>query len=254
MHARPILVALATLTLTSATQAVSLLNTGFEAPDYHTGNLAGQNGWDATGLFPEDIVSANVQTAIVKSGSQAVSLSGSGTGAGGFAYNVTPFAPTTDKLITIDFDMNWGTAGSTRSYLYGVQAYDTDLNLIASVGVAQILGIYSGVVFDPNGLPVSIPNASVTPGDWHHFQLVLNYDTQSYHAMMDTFASGEMPFETSGITNYGEADLFRDAGLGNANDTAFYDNVSVQTGNLVPEPATLGMVGGVVVTALRRKR
>jgi hypothetical protein len=238
--------------LCATLQAVPLLSTGFEAPEYVPGDLVGQNGWDAIGFFEDDIVNVNVQTAVVRSGAQAVSLSGSGEGAGAFAYNVTPYTPAADKLITIDFDMQWGTSGNTRSYLYGVQAYDTELNQIGSVGVAQAFGVYNAVVFDADGTAITIPGAVVTAGEWNHFQLLLDYESQTYRALVDGFASPAIPFQTAGIVDFGETDLFRDAGLGNANDTAYFDNLSTVT-SVVPEPASIGIGGGLASLLLRRR-
>ncbi len=253
MQRRSILtIAIASLAIAGVVQATPLINTGFESPDYVTGNLVGQQGWDAVGLFEDDVVTVNVQNAVVKTGSQAVSLTGSGQAAGAFAYKLTPYVPTTEKIITIDYDMLWGDSGATKSFLYGVQTYDTDLNLIGSVGVSQLFGFYNAVVFDGEGTPISIPGAVVTPGTWNHFQLVLDYDSQTYQASMNGFASATMPFQTAGIVDYGEADLFRDAGLGNANDTAYFDNLS-SISSAIPEPASLGMLGGLAVLLLRRR-
>jgi hypothetical protein len=244
-------VAVAALAVNAA-HAVPILATGFEAPEYLPGDLVGQNGWDAVGLFPDDLVTVNVQSSVVRSGSQAVSLSGSGEGAGAFAYKLTPHIPTPNTRIVVDFDMQWGTSGTTKSYLYGVQTYDTDLNLVGSIGVANVFGVYNAVVFDDEGTPLAIPGAIVTPGQWHHFQLVLDYDNQSYQGVMDGIASPIIPFQTLGVQNYGEADLFRDAGLGNANDTAYFDNLNIME-SVVPEPASLAGLIGLSAVAGRRR-
>lgn len=242
----------ASLALVASTKATTLINTGFESPDYAAGNLVGQQGWDAAGFFEDDVVNVMVQNSVVKTGSQAVSLTGSGQGAGAFAYKLTPFLPVMEQQITIDFDMQWGTGGSVKSALYGVQTYDTDLNLVGSVGVSQLFGFYNAVVFDDQGSPIAIPGAVVNPGEWHHFQLVLDYASQSYHASMDGFTSATIPFQSLDVTDYGEADLFRDAGLGNANDTAYFDNLS-SISSIVPEPASLGMLGGLAAILMRRR-
>lgn len=253
MHARSIaLLALSSLVLSGAAHAVPLFNSGFEAPEYVLGDLVGQNGWDAIGYFEDDVVLANVQNSVVKSGTQAVSLSGIGEGAGAYAYNITPYVPAAGEAVTLGFDMLWGTSGNSRSYLYGLQAYDTELNLIGSVGVSHVLGFYNAVVFDSEGAPIAIPGAVVQPGEWHRFELVLDYDTQTYRASMDGFLSAPMAFQTADIVDYGESDLFRDAGIVNSNDTGYFDNLSV-VASVVPEPASLGMIGGLAVTLLRRR-
>lgn len=245
--------AAAALAIAGAAQAGTLINTGFESPDYTLGNLVGQNGWDAVSLFDDHTVTARVQSSVVKTGTQAVSLTGTGEGSASFAYNMTPYIPATDKIVTIAFDMNWGESGFSRSFVYGLQAYDTDLNLAGSVGVTQLFGFYNAAIFDEEGTPVPIPGATILPGEWHHFKLVLDYESQTYHASVDGFLSATIPFQTEGLTNYGEADLYRDAGLGNANDTGYFDNLSITTGSIVPEPATLGLLGGLGVTLLRRR-
>lgn len=252
MLARSILIALSAVSFTAVASATPIFSTDFEAPDYVLGDIVGQQGWDAIGFFEDDVVTANVQNSVVRNGSQAISLTGSGQGAGAFVYKTTPHEPRDETRITVDFDMQWGTGGSAKSFLYGLQTYDTNLDLVGSVGVSQFFGIYNAVVFDGDGNPVAIDGASITPGQWHHFQLVLDYQTQSYQAFVDGIGSPIMPFQTAGVTTYGEADFFRDAGLVDANDTAFFDSLSVNA-SVVPEPALLSSLAGLGLIARRRR-
>jgi hypothetical protein len=251
MLVRSTIVALSVLACSTFASAVPIYSTGFEAPEYSLGDLVGQNGWDAIGLAEEDLVAVNVQDAIVRTGSQAISLTGAGEGAGAYVYKTTPHVPLNETRIVVQYDMLWGANGTSKSSFYGVQAYDSEINLIGSVGVSQLFGFYNAVVFGPDDNAVTIPGAVVQPGQWHHFELVLDYETQSFHASMDGIPSPIMPFQSSGILDYGEVDFFRNAGASNSNDTAYFDNLNVNA-VVVPEPASLAGVAGLA--CIRRRR
>jgi hypothetical protein len=120
----------AALALAAAAQTVHY-STGFEAPTYVPGTLAGstlwngQDGWVATGDSGNDpdFAKIAVQSALVNSGTQAVSIDATGQPCG-YAHirrhvfiNVTPAEP----LLDIAFDLRIASAATTPSE-WGIQS------------------------------------------------------------------------------------------------------------------------------------
>lgn len=242
----------------SISRAATVYSTGFENPPFTTGNLAGQDAWDRfdEGTATPSIV---VQTGTVKTGSQAVGFTNTEAQAGSsFAFrDFTTINPVSDgtPLVTINWDMNVGTGGST-AHTWAVEAFDdaTSLNLVAGAGLGKDTGGNTHIGgTDPTGTSFLDLGPGPTLNAWHNYTLTLDYGLNLYAIDVDGTRRAYGTLAAGNAGTFGEIDLVsntRDL------DSAFFDNLSITTGTgTVPEPASLGLLGiaGVMLMGRRRK-
>src|SRR5690349_18416495 len=102
-HMRPqlkslLLIAVFVLTVAASNAATLFDSSGFEAPIYSLGVLNGQNGWTSVGSSTEGVV----QSSVVSSGLQAVSVSGTTTA---WQYPSLEYTPSAGEVVRISFDV-----------------------------------------------------------------------------------------------------------------------------------------------------
>jgi PEP-CTERM motif-containing protein len=235
----------------SSAQAATLYTTGFEAPTFTTGPIAGQDGWTQ---FGTPAAAAQVESAFAKTGSQAVEVIP--------ALATTPVTGQTGPVKTV------GTAATIVQ-----QSADIFLASSSSQSEWQFATLGPGLVKFAGGFDVFADNsihlitAGFTPAGtwardvWDHVDLTLNYSTQKFDLAINgvTVASGVKfcgdngPCAGANVAAY--SDGFFDAfGGPNKNDIGYLDNYSVST---VPEPSTWAMMilgfAGVGFVAYHRR-
>lgn len=242
---------LALLAVTPARATMLFNSQGFEAPAYTLGNLTGQNGWAFQGTGP-----ATVQTAVVKSGTQAVSLSGTATT---WHWPSVGYTPTAGEFIRVSSDIRRGSSVETaKNFGYFLDVYDNAAGArIGRVGIANNAGALVGIA--------TTKNASGTVGNyilqsgmqwdtWYGFQMDLNFGSQTFNLSIDGALVGSgLPFLVA-ASDFGDADLQLSYTTG-ATDAGYYDNYKVEA---VPEPQAWAMSGvvlvGVAGYVIRRRR
>ena len=214
--------------------------TGYEPPAYSVGALTGQDGWSADGT-----PLGQVQTGTVKSGTQAVVFDAGLVPGGqylafrGVAYNSVG---NPEQLVHLRHSMFVESTGSTNW---------NPISAESTAGfIGQVIWFWDNTVF--LGLADSIVgNVPVAPGQWHVFDLFLDYENQSQRAFVDNVFVGMGPFASPAT------DLevwFGINGTGGSN-RAFFDDLSVTTA-VIPAPGALllGIIGVGCVSRLRRHR
>ena len=236
---------------------------GFEPPRFTTASpaLAGQ---DTLGPWLKDagIATAVVQSATVQSGSQAVRYDRPASAAGDTRYGVlrplTPTAPLT--LLRVSWDMNVTQTNAPNvnfGPFFGVEGYDAFNNVPKLVGSLGVDASTGEVLIQESGSGAFIVTGDVVPfGQWNHFTLEMNYATRTYQAYVNGTAAGDPePFVDPGITAFTDAPISTLAAEGGAGlsapGTAFYDNYTIE---IVPEPATVAIIGLASLGMLRRRR
>ena len=215
--------------------AQEFYSTGFEPADFALGQVDGQDGWFGA---------AKVQIGVVESGIQALHIDGSVEG--GFAGRGMDSAVGSD-LFRLQADYRrTGKAGQSGIFLYG----DTGF-------IAQLAETTSGFILgntDSNTAP------QVFKADtWHHLIIELDFLEDTLTGFVDgqqlgTIAINTLP-EPTRILGFQLYFL----GLGQAQQSIYFDNFSFSTSTIpaVPETSTMLMLPGLgcllVLGAWRRR-
>jgi len=225
---------------------------GFEAPRFVAGSpLEGQDPqgpWLKSGTG----ATATVQTATVFTGSQAVRVDRT---SGDTRWSVLRAAPVANQAI-IDWDMNvtQSTHAGDFGPFFGVEAYDALDNpplLAGSAGVDAKTGdvLYQAAttgIFTETG-------TKATFGQWNHFRLLLDYSTDRYSVFFNgTAVASNIGFVDPGVDDFTDAPISALAAAVEPpieTGTAYFDNYT-----LIPEPASLGLMGAVAVVGLLGRR
>ena len=209
-----------------------LYSTGFEAPTFTIGPIAGQDGWS---VFGPGV--STVENFDADSGSQALFVDGStATQSGPFHEDTT-----TASEVELMGDIFLASSSTQTEWQFGA----------LGAGLSQFLG----------GIDINADNSVflLTGGDtplaltwtrdtWHSVGFLFNIATQTYSVDIDgtQFASGvafcgdNNPCLGANVAAYGDG-LFDSFGGGNA--LGLLDNFSVSTVDSTPEPASLVLMG-----------
>src|SRR3954462_1023902 len=181
--------ALALISAGVASAATIYDSAGFELPRFVAGYLNGQDPlqgpWQSTGSTASTAV---VQTAVKQAGLQAVQLNRAAIASGDVRYAVQKPLVNPTGAVAVDWDMN-----VTRSSLpatsfgpfMGVEGYDALDNGGAGPLLAGSLGVdaTTGEVLyqqTGTGFLLAVPGFTVGFGQWNHYKLLLDYNTNTY--------------------------------------------------------------------------
>jgi hypothetical protein len=226
-----------------------VLDAGFEPPGYSTtggtlanGVLQGQSGWlwDGTAAGQTGHSIATVQTAVVKSGSQAVSVSKLPNSDRHWAMPKSGLP--SQRFVAIDWDMRVSQAPDSPQYgpFFGVDSKDR------TSGQARVLGTLgveasTGLVFYQESQTGFFGDTGVAvPFDqWNHFRIVLDFITDSYRGFVngvnvvttgfvdDTVQTELNTFSDADITAVATGSDAISQGL---TSTAYFDNFVIRDG------------------------
>jgi len=235
----------------SAAQAGTIYATGFEAPTFTPGPIAGQGGWQTFSNSGQPNL-AQVESGVAQSGAQALVVDGAAGAQTGSYYTLNLPSP---GKVDMSGDIMITTAGSAASWQF------------AAIGPG-LVGFVGGIDIDGSGNVAAISGAFPSLGalsfdNWHHVDLLLDFTSQTYGVKLDGVAVGSglafcgsnagctgAPVNTLGV---GIFDTFGGAAP-TAPHPGYLDNFSVAS---VPEPATWAlMIGGfgLAGASLRRRR
>jgi hypothetical protein len=263
---RALLAALLGCAVVAPSRAAILFDSnGFESPTYSTGNLVGQNGWDRVDSESPSVpnVPITVQNSVVASGSQAVQITSNSAGPGLFTYAIQPIslasvATSGTPEIKVQWDMRVNSSLSPAG-VWGVQVYDNSGGggpypyAFAGVGPVGVATNELLKVSAPDG-DTAVAMPPVPSFDtFHTYVLDMNFQQGLYSLSVDGDLRTIGALNISGTNgNLGEVDFFT---FNRGSDTAFFDNLIVTSGTgLVPEPASLGLIGVAGAMLLGRRR
>ncbi|MBB6050568.1 PEP-CTERM sorting domain-containing protein [Armatimonas rosea] len=277
---------LATLVALSATlaQAQTIFSTGFEAPGYsatatstvfnpYTGGTFTTSpgaihnaGWETLFTpgtnaqqavnYPNALNASQIQTATVRTGSQALRSDGAVAQQTIFGTATGIGVSTSTGILDLSFDM-LVTAPSAQTGQWGLSVFDQGLREIAS------LGFYGGFLVGGSGATtygLASPTA-VGYNNWANYGLRVNFSAKTMSILLNgtpisTLQNLPLRNDINFTARTGYLGLGGQAPLGAAYTTtperAFFDNVTAST---APEPGTLALLslGGTLVV-LRRRR
>ncbi|MGA8712992.1 MAG: PEPxxWA-CTERM sorting domain-containing protein [Roseiarcus sp.] len=223
----------------SSAQAGVIYATGFEPPTFTTGLIAGQDGWSE---YPSPSAAAQVESAFVYAGSQAVDvIPALAAGQDGPYKAVSTAAPIVVQSAEIYI------ASSTTQSEWQFAALGAGLTGFA--GGIDILA-NNQIELIAAGLPII--GTTWTRDAWINVALTLDYATQTFDVTLngvtigsnEPFCGDNGPCLGANVPAYADGffDSFGPAtngGITGVNDIGFMDNYSVSTP--VPEPATWAM-------------
>jgi hypothetical protein len=241
----------AVLFAASAAQATVIYRTGFEAPEYTTGALAGQNGWKVFGTG----AAVTVDSAAPISGGQSAKVTGSLVAGQTGPWHTDP---SLIPQVTLSADILLTSASGQRAWQF------------AALGPG-LIGFAGGVNFSSGGgifaiTASSSPNSlgSFSRDQVHRVDLLLDYAAQTFGVRVDgsTLASGlafcGANFSCPGTVLPSYTNLLFDTFGTGGNDVGYLDNILVQSTPFgVPEPTSwaLMILGfGLAGSAVRRRR
>jgi hypothetical protein len=241
-------VAAAALPAGSAGAATLFDSQGFEAPAYSLGNLNGQNGWttDGSGL-------ATVQNSVVKSGAQAVAVSGNVTD---WHYPFLGYAPSPGEIVRVSSDIQRGSsAAPAKNFGFFLDAYTSSIVRFARAGLGvsggspALLATYTG----GSGVATYIVESGLAWDTWYNIQMDFDFTAKTYDLYLDGALKGDnLPFVSSTAADLGDVDLQQSYTTG-ATDVGYFDNYVVMT--VIPEPTSASLLLlGVAGLMLHRRR
>jgi hypothetical protein len=227
------------LSLAPALRA-DIFSTGFEPPTYTTGQLAGQDG--RTGS-----TTAVVENTTVFAGSQAVAYDSTGVATQDLATHALTYNSVGNPYQTVVFDVE---------FMEGATGTSPDWDALAAVGnagfIAQLTVANGDASFGPDVLGITTGSVPITAGVWNDYQLVLNFQTDTATAYVDSTFIGVGAFATPS-TSLSNLDLGINSLTGGVDTaTGYFDNLTVTT----PEPSALILLLTTLlaVTFVARKR
>jgi hypothetical protein len=268
----PLLAAVAVLPLTQASAATIVDGQGFESPAFTTtfdgdGKLEGQTPatFNGTWLRTKGIASstANVQTTVVDTGSQAVVVNRAANSDDRWGVLVQGYPA--ERYVCIDWRMRvQQTTGPANTFgpFFGVEAYDDDAAVIGLLGSLGVDATTGDVLYQDQGTGFFTETGSVVNfGEWNSFHIQLDYFTDTATFGLNNAIIATTGFVDSGLNEFTDATI---SAIGAAGDpasqalvgTAFFDNFIVIEDSLpclVPEPATMALAA-IGLAALRMRR
>lgn len=224
-------------------------SSGFESPGYAVGTLAGQNGWTSLGTG----VGA-VQSSIVQSGNQAVSLSGNSPN-GFWAWPSFGYTPASGEIVSATAGLMRGSSASaTKNFGYFFDAYGST-DEIGRIGIAENAGSLVAVATTiSGGNPGNYIIASgLSYNTWYDIRMDIKVSSQTFDFYLNgTLIGGNLPFLTA-QADVNDVDL-QLQGRNGATDVGYFDNYKV-VAVTVPEPGVVSIaaLGGFAVMAWRRR-
>ncbi|MCA9258708.1 MAG: hypothetical protein KDA61_05895 [Planctomycetales bacterium] len=231
------LAALLTVVAAHASAAVILDSGGFES--FTNTALAGQQGWLMAGSATS---TGTVQSSNVAAGSKAVRIDRGADSDARWAklFSSTDFSM--ERYIRVSWDMNVLRSTTTPGLFgpfFGSEVYDeaAGFKLAGSLGVDAATG---DVLYQAAGTgALAETGATVGFNQWTHFEMLLDYTTQTYRGFMNgtpLFTQGFVDKANGGgpLTQFSDADISAlaaapDAGSRALTGTAFFDNFNVET-------------------------
>ena len=243
----PFWLVLALAGVQNASAASTILSTGFESP-YTPGPLQGQPTdppkWVTAGSGGS---SATVQSAVVKTGTQAVrvdKLPAASPASTDRRWAIRGTGYPTQRFVIIDWDMRVSLASNVGGFgpFFGMEAYDDTVNpnlpyVLGSLGVDASTG---DVLYQAQGSGFLTETGTVANfGQWNHFRLLLDFASDTYRGYFNGALVANTGFVDGsfGLDHFTDGDI---AALDAATDpvslgnsaSAYFDNVVIRDGLL----------------------
>ena len=219
---------------------------GFESPTFTLGQLEDQDNWVRT----EGTSTADVQSVIVESGTQAVEVRRAADSDDRWAVVVS-----TDENQVIDIHWDMYVTQTTDTGVefgpyFAIEAYETNgsIGLIGSAGVDASTG---DLLYQAGGTGFLTETGVVVPFDqWHGYTLRLDFTTDNYEVFLDDARRVTTGFVDSGLDTLTDADIAAIAAAADsvsraATGLAYFDNYQIA---IVPLPSAAW--SGIVVLSL----
>jgi hypothetical protein len=258
---RPALLFMVTAAAVRSASAEVLYHTGFEAPEFAAGPLAGQAGWSHFGLSTGAETAATVQSGVVASGSQALLIDAALASESVYYWPRIDYDTAThpNKVVTIRWDMLL-TGNGVSSPAWGVTAADESAIYIGGLLVDGATGRVFVESAD-NNAEDDDPSDNwtdfyVAKDTWNTFELHFDYTSRTFDSFVNgNLVKGGFAFAQAAGSVFGDADLtLGKRSSDQSTDRAYFDNYHVAA---VPEPGTLALLvlamPGMAAMARRRR-
>jgi len=236
---RRLLGTLAAATL-SAGAAVVYDSNGFESPTFSTGNLNGQDSWGVN--YTSSAV--QVQTAVVRSGSQAVEAQRTADNPSScyVERGITATTGLVEVKASLRVDNTVNSAGYFDAFYVSKSDTNNDRETILYFWSNGNINVFDG------GTERTV--STWTAGNWYDIDFVFDTTAQTFDlAINGSTVATDYAFLNASATSVNTL-IFQEYG-GQAGSKLYIDNVSVA---VVPEPAALSLLllGGWVLAHRRR--
>jgi hypothetical protein len=247
---------------------------GFESPFFTTtfdgdGKLEGQTPatFNGTWLRTKGIASstANIQTTVVDTGSQAVVVNRAADSDDRWGVLVQGYPA--ERYVCIDWRMRvQQTTGPANTFgpFFGVEAYDDDAATIGLLGSFGVDATTGDVLYQIQGTGDLTETGSVVNfGQWNSFHIQLDFFTDTAMFALNNTVIATTGFVDSGLNEFTDATISAIAAMGDAASQAlvgqaFFDNfvvIDTSIPCLIPEPATWALAAiGLIAAGSRRRR
>lgn len=227
--------AVASMASVQCEAAVVVNSAGFEPTTYNTGTLEGQQGWFNAGSGGATAV---VQSAVVKSGTQAVKLTRTAQSNRYFGRFIN--SPPVGRYMSIDWDMRFEATGSTGVFgpFLGVNGfYESSGGAIGFVAGFGVDVTTRELLYQQGGTGNFIAGPVVPANTWAHYRIDLDFGTDTYKSYYNGTLVATTGFVDAhlGIDRLTDVDMVAlpaagDSGSQGQTGVAYFDNLIVRDG------------------------
>jgi hypothetical protein len=209
----------------------TIYQTGFEPPTITVGQLKGQDNWSASDTGTTTVV----ETAVVHSGTQAVSVTPGNASSNYGVQHSDPVALSSNSILTLSDYVNFA-ASNAPTYWTALGSFYTNGYILLNVD-------QKGQIVLSTSSGDTATGVIITDGTWTQLKLVVDYSAGTITGYDNGVAVGPgVAFNEAAFSNLSTFQFYSQSNAAANPQVGYFDDVSISTStsaSAVPEPASM---------------